>query len=544
MKNIKQVLLSTGIAAGLLAATNGFGADTQPAPTDPTPPTQPPADAPAPDEQPVAQPVQQAPPATNAPAAVTPVVTPAAPDTNAPAVDSEGKIRFNFRGTPMDQVLTYMSKTAGYIVLPSRSVDLSTKLTAWSDQPVTRDEALALLKQVMSANGYQVIVNDRTLEIVPSLQVKKMGIPVVLLKGSSSDVPRTSDIMTYIIPVRSLNAVQLIRDLQPLLPAETTLTANESGNSLVMTDTQMNVRRVVEIVKALDSVSSSSSTITVFPLKFADAKSLAALIKELFPAADASGGGRGNPFARMSAMFGGGGRGGGGDTGGSDTGNGHTPTTRVSAVADDRSNSLAVSSPDEMVATISELINQLDTNVQDLTEMRIFKLLNADANETADQLSKLFPDTSKTDDNNNSFGGRNFRFGGFPGMGGQSANAAGGSGDRTKKINQVTAVSEPRTGSVIVTAGKDLMPQIAAMIEKLDQDPAGKLKVRVFDLSAADPTAIQQAIQDLFPSTTSRGSSANTATSALTSRSTTLQQQQNQSTSATSQSFGSTPTGR
>ena len=559
MKYIKHILLSTGLGAGLMAANSGFSADdpstNQPAPGAPNPPAQaqPPPDAPAADEQTVPQPAAQTPPAANtppanAPAVVTPAVAPAAGSTNASSVDDKGMIRFNFKNTRLDQILDFMSSAAGYIIMPNRNVDLSTKVTVWSDQPVTRDESLTLLKQVMAQNGYQIISNppdDRTLSIVSTLEVKHLDIPVVLFHGSSSDIPRSPDVMTYIIPVRSLNAVQLIRDLQPLLPTDTTITANESGNSLVMTASQINVRRVVEIVKALDSVSSSSSTITVFPLKFADAKTLASLIKDLFPSADASsrGGGFGNPFATMfggRGGGGGGGRGAGGDTG--DSGNGHTPTTRITAVADDRSNSLAVSSPDEMVPTITELINQLDTNVQDLTEMRAFKLKNADPVETADMLTKLFPDPTKSDDTSGFSSGRQMRFGGFPGMGGQN-NSSGGSSDRTKKVNQVTAVADARTGSVVVTAGKDLMPQIASLIDTLDVDPAGKKHAFVIDLKSADPTSVLQVLQDAFPSQSRTGSSA-TQTSVLQTRQTTLQQQQNSSTSATSTSFGSTPGGR
>ena len=107
----------------------------------------------------------------------------------------------------------------------------------------------------------------------------------MILGNIPTNIPKNTEIVTQIIPVRSLNAVALLKDLQPLLPAQTTLTANESGNALVMTDTQANIHRIVEIVRALDSVSSSSSTIIVFPLKFADAKSVASLIKDLFPSA-------------------------------------------------------------------------------------------------------------------------------------------------------------------------------------------------------------------------------------------------------------------
>jgi general secretion pathway protein D len=90
--------------------------------------------------------------------------------------------------------------------------------------------------------------------------------------------------VTQIIPVKNINATQLIRDLTPLIPTTSTVTANEGGNSLIMTDTQMNINRVAQIVTALDGTVSSSSTVKVFALKFADAKALAATIKDLLPA--------------------------------------------------------------------------------------------------------------------------------------------------------------------------------------------------------------------------------------------------------------------
>ena len=58
------------------------------------------------------------------------------------------------------------------------------------------------------------------------------------------------------------------------------MTANESANSLVITATQADVRRMTEIINALDESISSTSDIKVFPLRYADAKELADVIKE------------------------------------------------------------------------------------------------------------------------------------------------------------------------------------------------------------------------------------------------------------------------
>src|SRR5690606_11844275 len=122
-----------------------------------------------------------------------------------------------------------------------------------------------------------------------------------------------------------------------------TLTANEGGNSLVMTDTRANIRRMVEIVQALDTAIASVSSVRVFMLQYADAKALASMINELFQSQDASQNARGNA-ARFFAQFrrgGAPGGGGNGNQGGAGTApDGRAPVPRVVAVADERSNSV------------------------------------------------------------------------------------------------------------------------------------------------------------------------------------------------------------
>ena len=47
--------------------------------------------------------------------------------------------------------------------------------------------------------------------------------------------------------------------------------------------------------------------------------------------------------------------------------------SRVIAVADEQSNSVVVSAPEEYMATITEIVNRLDTSTTDVTETRIFQ---------------------------------------------------------------------------------------------------------------------------------------------------------------------------
>jgi len=457
----------------------------------------------------------------------------------APISEKEKGIRFNFRGVPLEMVLNYLSEAAGFIIVLETRVE--GKVDAWSNQPLTKDEAVELLNTVLNKNGYAAIRSGRTLKIVSREEARTKDIPV--RAGSKpEEIAKTDEMVTQIIPVQYANAAQLIQNLTQLLPTYATLTANESGNALVLTGTQTDVRRMVEIVHALDTAISSVSTIRVFALKYADVKELVNAVKELFaPPTTQNNNDRRNRF--MNQFFAGGGPGGGGDGGGGNRGGGAsgTPTTsRVVAVADERSNSLIISAPEDSLPIIEKLVKEVDVAVADVTELRVFHLKNADPVEMADLLAELFPDDTKSNSNNSQdfrFGGGGFR-GGF-GQGGfgpggfgnnnnrNRGNQANTQSDRMKKMGRVSAVPDARTSALIVSAAADLMPQIAEMIEQLDASRAKKQKVYVYSLENADVSQVEQIVRDMFDRSNTTGN-RNTANqnSALQSRS--QQQQQNQ----------------
>jgi uncharacterized membrane protein YgcG len=79
----------------------------------------------------------------------------------------------------------------------------------------------------------------------------------------------------------------------------------------VITDTQANIRHLVEIVKAIDSSAEDVTEVKVFRLRYADPTEMATLLSGLFP--DQNGA---QSLMRFGGGRGGGGRGGGGRGGG------------------------------------------------------------------------------------------------------------------------------------------------------------------------------------------------------------------------------------
>jgi len=95
---------------------------------------------------------------------------------------------------------------------------------------------------------------------------------------------------------------------------------------------------------------------------------------------------------------------------------------------------------------------------------------------------------------------------------------------------------------LLVTASKDMMPQIAVMIERLDGDPRNIQHMYVYTLANAEVTDVLPVIQDLFNSGKSSGSSTSVNTpqnSQLYQRTQTL----NSSFNNQAASFGSSSSG-
>ncbi len=463
--------------------------------------------------------------------------------TPAPQPDnSERNLRLNFRGVPLEMVLNYLSEAAGFVILPGQA-DVKGKVDVWSNQPLSKDEAVQLLNTILNQNGYTALQKGRTLQIVNNKDARVQDLPVHS-GNDPQNIPKTDQMVTQVIPIRYVNAAQITKDLEPLLTDYAKLTANESGNALVLTDTQSHIRRMTEIIRALDSFPGVTS-IRVFPLQYADAKELASAIKDLFQPAQSNnqGGGRNAFFNRFGGgggggfpFGGGGGPGGnrGGGAGGGSTG-GPAQNAKVTAVADERTNSLVVSAPEDVMPSIEDLVKQIDVNASDVTELRVFHLVNADPVEVTDIFSQLFPDDSKANEQQN----QGFRFGPF-GRGPNNANQTTDNNSRNTKKGRVITVADQRTSSIIVSAAGELMPEIAGIVAQLDSNSSKKQKVYIYSLENADVTQVEQVVRDMFERNNIQANRNNqNQTSALENRS---RQNMNQTSTANRGTSFGTPT--
>jgi general secretion pathway protein D len=361
----------------------------------------------APDSQPAAvtqpadttQPAMTTLPPSTGTAGVPSIMVP--PDGHRPPTT---QISFNFRDASIDAILDYLSQTAGFVVLKDGPV--SGRVSVLSKQPVTPDEAVTLLQSVLKTSGFALVRMDRVLKVTTIDKIKGQYHPVHF--GTDPKlVPISDELITQVMPLRSVDAVKLKADLQPLVGPEANLSANASSNSLMMTDTSANIHRIVEIVSNLDQRDTLENSIIVMQLKFADATAAAKLITDLFKPPEQTGGNAAagqSPFAFFRGLGGGGGggrRGGGGSggfgggPGGGGAGGGGADSERgavgkVLASSDQRTNTVVVTGPTDTLNIIKDVLKQLDTNPVAEQTFFLYPLKNGQAADIAQTLNALF----------------------------------------------------------------------------------------------------------------------------------------------------------
>ena len=419
------------------------------------------------------------------------------------------KLKLNFQDTPLQAVLEYLSETAGLTVV-SEELLVDGRMTVISRQPISLHEAVSLINSILKEKGLTTVLRGKTLKVVTLEKAKLENLPVLTGRDPEAIVPG-DDVVTYVVPVGHVAASALKENLQALVPEYASLEANEDGNALIITDTTANIKRLVQIVRALDTHMSMVAEIRVFRLTSADATSAATLINNIFEQ-DQSGGtnrsrqGGFNPMEMMMRRMGRGRGGPGGDDNGGSSGSaGGSASVKIVAAADERTNSVVVRGPGEAMTLVESLIESLDDTTVEVAGVRVFQLRYADATNVADVVNTLFGEQQSSSQNDR---GGPMMFRGPFGRGGPGGGQDSQQDDTNSKL-KVTAAADSQTNTVVVTGPDKILEIVTQIVEKLDAQLPNVADVKVFHLEYADAQDTAELINEVFGESGSSSSSRN-----------------------------------
>ncbi|MGD8509947.1 MAG: secretin N-terminal domain-containing protein, partial [Syntrophobacterales bacterium] len=152
------------------------------------------------------------------------------------------------------------------------------KVTVLSPSKISVEEAYKVFESVLEVHGFTTVPAGKVIKVVPSVEARQKSVE---LRRAPEFVPRPDDrIITQIMPLLYANAQEVRKLLAPMVSKQGVVIAYDPTDTLIITDFQSNIQRLLSIVEEID-VEFQEATISVMPLEYASADKLAETISRL-----------------------------------------------------------------------------------------------------------------------------------------------------------------------------------------------------------------------------------------------------------------------
>ncbi len=261
-------------------------------------------------------------------------------------------VKINFKNLKIVDFINMVAHITGKNILIGQNVQGTVDFV--SVKPIRKDKIYDLLVRVLSTKGYTIHdTKNGFLQVIRSADAPKSAPPIY---GQTS----MPEVQTVVIPIENLNVRTILRQVNFLLSKYGKITLSYESNAVVVTDYPDNINAIETLIHKLDSGRVKPNAKFV-RLHNADAKTVLPKVQKL-----------------INGMF-----------------DNKIETQKVSAFADDASNSIVLIGAARNVARVIPKIRKMDKGNETVDKhMEIIYVKNADAAEIVKTLEKLLSDKS------------------------------------------------------------------------------------------------------------------------------------------------------
>ena len=312
--------------------------------------------------------------------------------TNNQIFTQEQSITPNYIGVELRSVIEAVSSITGknFIIDPR----VRAEVTLLSSSPMSSEAFYEAFLSLLQVHGFVAVPSGEIIKIVPDASSRQYpGFPNI-------ENAANEDIVTQVIEIRNINAAQLVPILRPLLPQYGHLAAHAGSNMLIISDRANNVDRILDIIRRIDQ--SDDNEIEVIKLNYASASEIVRVLTVLANAPRSDG-----------------------------------TDSRISMVADARTNSVLIGGAKNGRLKIRALIAHLDTSTEEGDSTRVRYLRYADAESLSEKLLQHF----------------------------SQQNQGSNSSSNNENIN---VWADQQTNAIIVNAPPKMMRSLMGIVDQLD----------------------------------------------------------------------------
>ena len=401
---------------------------------------------------------------------------------------------------PIDMVLEIYSRKVGKTVLKDPQVPQATiTLKSEAGQKLSEAEQIEAIEIVLEMNGVHLEpYGEKFIRALPRKDARKEGIPLIM--DPDTKLKESGKVVSMMIPFKNISTEEAQKALEGFKSNSGILLVFERTNSILATDTEQNINRMLEIARAIDVASPVTEVVEYIQIKYASATEVKQVLdsivqesqKELekngkAPANQVAQPNGGSSFNRPMA-------GGLLRRPGQPNNQPAAPVNnqslvmtvsdadrgmirgKVVTIADERSNKILLITNAANMKFFKDVIAALDVETTPDTVVKVYRLKYAEAEDVSDMINDLIGNSSSSKNS---------------GKANQNQNAAKGtSGSVTrntqtqakKPANQrsgeakagelnkdnTTVLADKRINGIVVMTDKELVPTLEQIIESMD----------------------------------------------------------------------------
>lgn len=200
------------------------------------------------------------------------------------AAAPDDKVSLNFVNADIQEVIKAISQISKKNFLVDPRVKGSINIV--SATPVSPELAYDILLSALRLQGYAAVDAEGITKIIPEADAK------LYVDAVGRPAGKGDKIVTRVFTLKNESATQMVNVIRPMVAPNNLVVAQPSANALVVTDYVSNLRRIEQVIRAIDLPSADAPII--IPVKNTSAQELAATINKLMPEAQNAASGDGN----------------------------------------------------------------------------------------------------------------------------------------------------------------------------------------------------------------------------------------------------------
>ncbi len=299
---------------------------------------------------------------------------------------------FAFEGADLDTVMTMYSEWTGKIYLKTDAVKATITLKA---NKLTTSESIEVVEAILAMNNIAIVpMGAKYIKVVAANDTTGQGLQINM--DPEKEFGGTDKFITTIVQLNNVTTTEVQAAIQHVLHSYGKILALTRSNSIMITDTEANVKRAKELIEFIDQATAQVES-RIYQIQYAEASDIASKLTEIVTAAQADQKTTTAPATRSATRT---------AYSGIRAARSTTAPTQaaisqatgestpiihgtVKIMSDERTNIIIIFSVEENFEFFDQIIKVLDVEVEPATTFEVVHLEYADATELSGTLNDL-----------------------------------------------------------------------------------------------------------------------------------------------------------